>query len=116
MRPHRLLRSARDEPHGDAGLQAERTAMAWQRTALGVGGVSALLLHQAGGRLSAAWPGLVGLAMATALLALSERRYERSVTRSGFGQDPLSAPLMALMALTVSALAVLAIGLLVATG
>ena len=90
--------------------------MAWQRTALGVGGVSALLLHQTGGSLSAAWPGLTGLALATALLALSEWRYERNVSRIDPGSDPLRAPLMLLLALTVSSLAVLAIGLIVVTG
>ncbi len=90
--------------------------MAWQRTALGVGGVSALLLHRTGGRLLDALPGLAGLALATTLLLLSEWRYERSLVDIDPWSDPLRAPLMLLLALTVSALAVLAIGLLVVTG
>ena len=112
----RRLRSRdRQAPHHDAGLQSERTAMAWQRTALGVGGVSALLLHQTGGRLFAALPGLTGLGLATALLVLSEWRYERTVSRVEPWPDPLRAPLMLMVALTVSSLAVLAIGLILAT-
>jgi len=50
------------------GLQAERTAMAWQRTALGVGAVGALLVHQAGGLSLETVPGLLALAAALALL------------------------------------------------
>ncbi len=90
--------------------------MAWQRTALGVGGVSALMLHQTGGSLSSAWPGLAGLLLTTALLVLSEWRYERSVSPINPGSDPLRAPLMLLLALTVTSLAVLAIGLIAVTG
>lgn len=112
----RLWRRGRLGPHHDAGLQSERTAMAWQRTALGVAGVSALLLHQSGGRLGAAWPGLTGLALATFLLVLSEWRYERSVSQIDPWSDPLRAPLMLMLAFTVSSLAVLAIGLIIVTG
>jgi uncharacterized membrane protein YidH (DUF202 family) len=56
------------------GLQAERTAMAWQRTALGLGGVSALLLHHAGGKLVASVPGAAGLLAAFVVLLLVEAR------------------------------------------
>ena len=59
------------------GLQAERTAMAWQRTALGLGGVSALLLHHAGGKVAASIPGVAGLLAALAVLLLVEARYLR---------------------------------------
>ena len=116
MLPRWLLHSDRDEPHHDAGLQTERTAMAWQRTALGVGGVSALLLHQSGGRLLSALPGLFGLAMATTLLVLSELRYERTASRVGSGADPVDARLLLLLAVTVSLISVLAIGLILIQG
>ncbi len=116
MLPRWAARRERDEPPHDAGLQAERTAMAWQRTALGVGGVSALLLHQTGGRLVQSLPGMFGLAMAIVLLVLSELRYERTVSRISSGADPVHARLLLLLALTVSLLAIMAIGLIVIQG
>ncbi len=70
------------------GLQSERTAMAWQRTALGLGGVSALLLHRAGGDLVASVPGAAGLLAALAVLVLAETRYHRDG-----GGRPDSAPM-----------------------
>ncbi len=73
---------------GQNGLQAERTAMAWQRTALGLGAVSALLLHHADGDLVASAPGVAGLLAALAVLVLAETRYHRH----GGGQ-PESAPM-----------------------
>ncbi len=90
--------------------------MAWQRTALGVGGVSALLLHETGGRLVAALPGLLGLVVAVILLVLTEVRYEYTVHRVGAGRDPVAAPLVRLMAGTVALLAVLSIGLILVQG
>ena len=54
------------------GLQAERTAMAWQRTALGLGGVSALLLHHAGGELGPSVPGAAGMLAALVVLLMVE--------------------------------------------
>ena len=106
----------RDEPHHDAGLQAERTAMAWQRTSLGVAGVSAMLLHQTQGRLLAALPGVLGLVLATTLLVLSELRYERTTARVGAGANPVDARLMLLLAGTVTLLAAMALGLVVIQG
>ena len=90
--------------------------MAWQRTALGVAGISALLLHQTGGRLVPALPGLFGLTVAMVLLVLSELRYERTASRIEAGRDPGSARLLLLLAVTVSLLAVLAIWLLLVQG
>ncbi len=90
--------------------------MAWQRTALGVAGISALLLHETGGRLLSAAPGLFGLAMATVLLVLSELRYERTAALVEDGQDPGSSRILLLLAVTVSLLAVLAISLLLVKG
>ncbi len=116
MLPRWLAERDREGPSHDAGLQAERTAMAWQRTALGLAGISALLLHETGGRLLAALPGLFGLAMATALLLLGERRYERTVSRIVAGRDPGQGRLLVLLAGTVSLLAVMAIWLSLVSG
>ncbi|GAA2142577.1 hypothetical protein GCM10009844_13890 [Nocardioides koreensis] len=96
----------------DAGLQAERTAMAWQRTALGVGGVSALLLHQTGGRLLGALPGLLGLLVALVLLVLTELRYEQTLRRVDAGETPSDAVPILVLACTVTGLAVSAIALI----
>jgi putative membrane protein len=59
----------------DNGLQAERTAMAWQRTALGLVGVSALLLHLAGGALGLSLVGAVGMLAALFVLLQVEARF-----------------------------------------
>lgn len=61
----------------DRGLQPERTVMAWQRTVLGLGGVSAMLLHHADGRLGASIPGVVGMLVALGTLVLVEVHHER---------------------------------------
>lgn len=82
-------------------LQSERTAMAWQRTALGIGAIGAVLLHS--GSVFTAVIGALGLLVALALLVLTERRYER-IMRKVQGGDPASHP--ALM-LTMSAVVVL---------
>ncbi|ANS26319.1 MULTISPECIES: DUF202 domain-containing protein [Rhodococcus] len=109
--PHRR----RKEPAVDVGLQAERTAMAWQRTALGVGGVSALLLHLAAGNLPAAVPGLAGLSAALLLLVLSEQRYVRIVNKVGAGEPPPAPGLVRLIAAGAVVLAVSALALLLLT-
>ena len=107
----------RDRPHHDAALPAERTAMAWQRTALGIGGVSALLLHQAGGSLPRSAPGIFGLVMATVLLVLSELRYGRRASELAAGSDVTVAPTLPLLLTgTVSVLAIMAIWLSVVQG
>lgn len=51
--------------------------MAWQRTALGLSGVSVLLLHQANGRLRGSLAGVAGLLVALGMLILVEVRHER---------------------------------------
>jgi uncharacterized membrane protein YidH (DUF202 family) len=61
----------------DRGLQAERTRLAWSRTALSFSAVGALLLHNgitSGDRLR--WvPGLIGLSCAAATYLLGVVRY-----------------------------------------
>ncbi len=108
--------SDRELPHHDAGLQAERTAMAWQRTALGLGGVAALLLHDTGGRPLAALPGMLGLGVATLLLVATEVRYEHTVRRVAAGRDATAARLVRILAATVALLSVTAICLILVEG
>jgi uncharacterized membrane protein YidH (DUF202 family) len=92
-------------------LQSERTAMAWQRTALGVGGIGAVLLHS--GSVFTAVVGALGLVVALALLVLTERRYER-IMRKVQGGEPASQPaLMLTMSTVVVLLAVAALVLVV---
>jgi putative membrane protein len=80
----------RPEPPLDVGLAAERTAMAWQRTALALAAFSALLVHLADSDLMLAAPGLGGLALALALLVMGERRYATAVRRVEQGGSPLA--------------------------
>lgn len=105
----------RGGPAHDLGLQAERTAMAWERTALGVGGVSALLLHDTGSLVTKV-PGLVGLVVALVLLILTQVRYEQTVRRLGRGQAPGAERLVLALSCTVTVLAVLSIGVIIVQG
>ena len=95
---------------GPEGLQAERTAMAWQRTALGLGGVSALLLHHAGGKVAPSVPGAAGLLAALAVLLLVEARYLRKdheeLEASPMGVGPVRAVAAATVLMAVSAVVV----------
>lgn len=93
----------RVQPVMDVGLQAERTAMAWQRTALGVGGLSALLMHLAGDRVLFLLPGAAGLVAALALLVGAERRYIATIRRVERRDSP-AAPLMLRVVAAVSVL------------
>jgi uncharacterized membrane protein YidH (DUF202 family) len=91
----------------DRGLQAERTRLAWSRTALSFAAVGALLLHNAittGDRLRGV-PGLIALCSAAAAYLLGVSRYhatnrnvprEQSMTSAGAVRT-----LTALTALTV---------------
>jgi putative membrane protein len=99
----------RPEPPLDVGLAAERTAMAWQRTALALAAFSALLVHLAESDLAVAAPGLGGLGLALALLVMGERRYATAVRRVEQGRSPLAHGLTRLLTgglvvLSVSAL------------
>ena len=100
------------EPSHDPGLQAERTAMAWERTALGVAAVSALLLHDTGGSLLAKLPGTLGLSVALVLLVATELRYAHTVRQVGIGQSPASPALVLALAISVTLLAVLAVAVI----
>jgi putative membrane protein len=98
----------------DNGLQAERTAMAWQRTALGLGGVSALLLHHAGGKIAPSLPGAAGLLAALTVLLLVDARYLRGhreeVADSPMGVGPVRGIAAATVLLSLGSVAVILIG------
>ena len=99
----------------DPGLQAERTAMAWQRTALGIGGVSALLLHRANGAILPSLPGVAGLLGALGLLLVVEARYVRNSRHGEAGNSPMGPTMVRAVTagtvlLAVATLVVLALG------
>ncbi|MBI2244376.1 MAG: DUF202 domain-containing protein [Nocardioides sp.] len=98
-----------------SGLQPERTAMAWQRTALGIGGVSALLVHHAEGRVALALPGGVGLAGALVLLVLVEQRYQRTIRKVSAGDSPMGPGLVRWTAFGTVLLSLAATGVVVGT-
>lgn len=75
----------------DVGAQAERTALAWQRTGLGAMAVGALLIHANRGLPPHPWPGLLLMAAAgLAVLVLVPRRYRRILRTVRVGHTPLS--------------------------
>ena len=96
----------RDPPARDPGLAAERTALAWSRTALAVAAVAALLLRIAERR-SAPVAGLLTASVAL-LVALAMWAYGRRGYRPGAQARPAAREPTALWAASV---AVAAIGL-----
>jgi uncharacterized membrane protein YidH (DUF202 family) len=70
----------RTGPVFDAGLQPERTGLAWRRTAISLAAGSLVALRVLPGD-SGDWllllPGIVGLGVAAWLLVMTERRYLR---------------------------------------
>lgn len=85
--------------------------MAWQRTALGVGGLGALLLHQGGPGVLAVLTGGLGLAAGLTLLLTADPRYRRTVRLIEAGQSPASPVLARVMSTAALFLAIGAIGL-----
>ena len=88
--------------------------MAWQRTALTVAAVSALLVHLADQRLLAALPGMVGFLGSFALLILGERRYGWSVRKVEEGESPVARRAVRSLTVGVVALAAASVTLLAA--
>jgi len=98
----------------DAGLQNERTALAWFRTGLSFTGAGALLLHSSGG-LTRPLPGVLGaltLAAGGAAVLAAERRY-RTTDAAVRGGRPAAPPAW-LVAGTAGLTMVLSLALLVA--
>ena len=76
----------------DVGAQAERTALAWQRTGIGAMAVGALLMRaHVHTHLLSPWPGaLLVVVAALAILILVPQRYRRVLGSVRAGRSPLS--------------------------
>lgn len=75
----------------DIGAQAERTALAWQRTGIGMMAVGALLVRWAVHEHVSVWPGiLLTVAAGIGVLVLVPERYHRILRTVGSGETPLS--------------------------
>lgn len=97
---------------GDVGLQAERTSIAWERTALTLTVFSALVLHAANSQRLGQAPGLAGIAVALWLLMAAERRYAVSVRRVQDGVSPVAPRMTLALTVAVVVLAMTAFGVL----
>lgn len=75
----------------DVGAQAERTALAWQRTGIGMMAIGALLLRWTVVEHLPVWPGIVLTAFAgLGVLVLVPDRYHRMLQVVRAGHTPLS--------------------------
>lgn len=100
----------------DAGLQSERTYLAWQRTGLSFAAVGALLVHVAGGisHPLADVPGLVGLGVGAVILLRSLIRYRSLVAVAGGDGSAASAPVIAAVAAITAVLGVTGLAVVLA--
>ncbi len=98
----------------DVGLQVERTALSWRRTALSlaVGSLVALRLlpvwlHGAG------WivPGMIGLVASAALWMISRRRHDAFMSQIGRRESPRIGGAFAMAAVAVGVACTGALGL-----
>lgn len=99
-----------DTWHGDAGLQPERTDLAWGRTTLGLVIVSAIFLRWLPryGWFAAA---LVVVAILTALgIHLTRRRRYRRAVR-GISQNQMRADVLSALAISASVAVLAALGI-----
>lgn len=91
--------------------------MAWQRTGLGIGAVSALLLHQARGhQVAPSVPGAAGLLAALVLLLVVEARNVRSRRDVQSGRSPMGRSLVRAVAVGTFLLALAALAVVLETG
>lgn len=75
----------------DVGAQAERTALAWQRTGIGVMAVGALLVRWDVTENLPVWPGILLTTVAgLAVLILVPVRYRRVLRTVRAGRNPVS--------------------------
>src|SRR3954471_17685830 len=96
----------------DAGAQAERTALAWQRTGIGALAVGALLVHgHVNRQVLSPWPGLsLATVAGLAVLILIPRRYGRILGAIRGGRTPLSSRMVAGLTILL-VLVILGVGL-----
>ena len=115
----RLSRPSSAEPEPEqvarVGLQAERTSIAWQRTALTLTAFSVLMRHAANSQRLGQVPGAIGVAVALWLLLVTERRYSTSIRRVRDGRSPVAPGMILALTLAVVGLAVAAFGVLLLT-
>lgn len=98
----------------DSGLQAERTRLAWSRTALAFAGVGALLLHagaSTGDRLQEL-PGLIALCFAAVTYLLGVGRYHATPRNVAREQPMTSAGSVRLLTALTTLTAILALVLI----
>ena len=75
----------------DVGAQAERTALAWQRTGIGIMAVGALLVRWGVSEHLPVWPGVLLTVLGGVTVAfLVPGRYRRVLGSLRAGQTPLS--------------------------
>lgn len=108
-------RSEEPEPVALLGLQAERTSIAWQRTALTLTAFSALMLHAANSQRLGQVPGALGVGVSLWLLLATERRYSSSVRQARDGHSPVAPRMILALTLAVVGLSVASFGVLLLT-
>lgn len=81
-----------DDRIPDAGAQAERTALSWQRTGLGALAVGALMIHTDPTHYPLSpWPGVLLMAVGAVCAAvLAPLRYQRVLRAVRAGNPPVS--------------------------
>lgn len=109
----------RDEPDGvlDLGLQHERTALAWDRTALALMLVGALVVR-AGRELGWLWalPGYVTVGVGGVVLWLGTRHRQRREADLRAGGSPVHVGLLRLTGVVAVAISLVALALVVGGG
>ena len=106
------MTGAADVPHDPTGLQAERTQLAWIRTALAIGGLAAVATRLAASGPAAVLAVVAGVVVAIPALAAAWRRI-RSLRRQPVARAP-APPTVALLAASLALADALTLALLVA--